>query len=216
MYDQDGKKVLENDNWGSNGAGTMSTAFASVGAFPLSDTASKDAAFLAQVNGPRTVHVNAVTTGSGVVLVEAYDMETSNAGRLKNVSARNRVGTGADILIAGFVINGNMPKKVVVRGVGPRLTSAFGLTGVLADPRLEIHTTINNADTIVASNDNWGENGQGPALETAFAQVGAYSYGPSTLDSALALTLPAGVYTAHIIGVGNTTGEAVVEVFDAD
>jgi hypothetical protein len=214
VYDSGGTKILSNDNWGDGGqASTLSTVFSSVGAFPLTDTASKDAAVVTSVSGSRTFHVNAASSGSGVVLVEAYDTQSGNAVRLINVSARNRVGTGADVLIAGFVISGNVPKKVVVRGIGPRLQSLFGINGVLADPNLDLYDSGNK---LVASNDNWGDNNQSATLESAFSKVGAYSFGPSTKDSALYITLPAGAYTAILSGVGGTTGEAVVEVYDAD
>jgi hypothetical protein len=214
VFIQGGTKVQENDNWGDGGAApTMAGIFASVGAFEIPTTTSKDSALVAQVDGVRTFHVNSATTGSGVVLIEAYDMEKSSTGRLKNVSARNRVGTGADVLIAGFVINGNMPKKLVIRGIGPRLQSLFGLTGVLADPVLEIFDSKSN---LIATNDNWGDNNQSATLEAAFSYVGAYSFATSTKDAAIYLTLPAGVYTAIVSGAGATTGEAVVEVYDAD
>jgi hypothetical protein len=160
--------------------------------------------------------VNSTTAGlSGVALVEVYDTEDGNTVRLKNVSARNQVGTGSDILIAGFVINGNVPKRLVIRGIGPRLIG-FNVSGVLADPVLEVHTRINDVDTVFASNDNWSDEDFGGAMQTAFSQVGAFGLDSGSKDAALSVTLPAGQYTVHVKGVNNTTGEALVEVYDAD
>src|SRR6185295_15976817 len=120
------------DNWG--GSTTLSTAFASVGAFGLPPT-SLDAALLRSIEGGHTVQVTG--TASGTVLVEAYDAGSGHSPRLTNVSARNRSGTGNDILIAGFTISGTGSKNLLIRAVGPTLAS-FGVTGTLADPKLEV------------------------------------------------------------------------------
>jgi hypothetical protein len=192
-------KVDENDNWSSNLASTL----AGVGAFPLTP-GSKDAAFVASINGPYTVQLKG--TGSGVVLVDAYDTTATYAPRFKNVSARNQVGTGANILIAGFVIDGNTPKTVLVRGIGPALRDIWGVSGVLADPRLEIRR---EDDTVVAQNDNWDA-----SLAPTFDAVGAYRFTAGSKDAALLLSLPPGTYTAQLSGVGGTTGDGVVEVYE--
>jgi outer membrane protein assembly factor BamB/subtilisin family serine protease len=189
--------VDTNDNWSSS----LATTLASVGAFPLTP-GSKDAAMVTTMNGPYTVQVK----GTGVVLVDGYDTTPNSTPRLKNLSARNQVGTGTSILIAGFVIDGNTARTVLIRGIGPALRDIWGLTTALVDPKLEIR---NSAEQKIAENDNWNA-----ALTTTFDAVGAYRFTAGSKDAALVITLPPGIYTAQLSGVGDTTGEGVVEVYE--
>ena len=125
-----------------------------------------------------------------------------------NLSARVQVGTGANILIAGFVVGGSTSKTVLVRASGPALVP-FGVTGTLPDPKLSI---INSASATVASNNGWGGN---PQIVSAAASVGAFGWGnPSSNDSAILVTLPPGAYTAQVAGASGDTGVALVEVYD--
>ena len=137
--------------------------------------------------------------------------------RLSNISTRALSGTGASVLTAGFVIGPGANKQVLIRAVGPTLSS-FGLTGVLSDPVL---TVYNSANVVVASNDNWATPvGPGAAtnaqLSAAFSSVGAFAFGTTTTsrDSALLTTLAPGNYTAQVAGAGGTTGIALVEVYE--
>lgn len=193
--------LAENDNWGAGGE--IRVAATSVGAFQLPDN-SKDAALLQTLGaGAYTVQLGG---SSGVGLVETYEVGANAATRLTNVSARSQVGTGADILIAGFVIAGQGPRTVLVRAIGPGLTQ-FGVTGVLADPKLDVYT----GTSLVQTNDNWGGTA---ALTAAFAQVGAFALPAASRDAVLQLTLQPGAYSAQISGVGNTTGSALVEIYE--
>jgi hypothetical protein len=199
----------ENDNWG--GTDTLRTSFAQLGAQPLDD-ASTDAAWLGTLtSGPYTVQVTSADTGSGIALVECYDAGTGTTARLVNVSARTQVDTGAGVLIAGFVVDGNAPKLVLIRGLGPSLA---GISGVLADPQLEIfkyHTDIKNFVPL-ATNDNWGGT---QALKDLQTTVGAQELTvDDSKDAAIAITLAPGVYTAQVSGVNSTTGVALVEVYE--
>jgi uncharacterized protein (DUF1800 family) len=137
--------------------------------------------------------------------------------RLSNISTRALSGTGASVLTAGFVIGPGANKQVLIRAVGPTL-SAFGLSGLLADPVL---TVYNSANVVVASNDNWATPvGPGAAttaqLSAAFSSVGAFAFGTTTTsrDSAVLVTLAPGNYTAQVAGTGTTTGIALVEVYE--
>lgn len=124
---------------------------------------------------------------------------------LANISTRLRVETGDNILIAGFIVTGNAPKRVIIRAIGPSLT----LPGKLANPTLELR---NSSGALVASNNDWRVGG--PTQE---ADVMATGIPPSNnLESAIVQTLPAGgaSYTAQVRGVNNSTGVAVVEVYD--
>jgi hypothetical protein len=193
--------VAQNDDWTSS----LAPAFASLGAFPL-DAGSKDAALLLSSFGPTTAQVTG--SGSGVMLVEVYDADSSGA-RLTNVSARNQVGTGVNVLVSGFVIAGSGSETLLIRGIGPALHDVFGVNGQLADPLLEIHQTINGVDTVIATNDNWAT-----SLTATFDKVGAYHFTAGSKDAALLVTLQPGVYTAQVSGVSGGTGDGVVEVYE--
>ncbi len=195
-----GQTQLEaNDNWG--GGAPLANTFASLGAFGL-PAASLDAALLRSVEGSHTAQVTG--TGAGSVLVEAYDAGAGFAPRLANVSARNRSGAGADILIAGVTIAGTGPKNVLIRAIGPTLAS-FGVAGTLADPKLEVYS----GTTKIAENDNWAAN-----LADTFARVGAFPLAAGSRDAALVISLQPGSYTVQVPGADGGTGEALVELYE--
>jgi len=192
-------RVFANDDWPQ----TLSSVFPTVGAFALGN-GSKDAGFLQTVDGTRSIMAQG--TGAGVVLVEAYDTGTPSAARLVNVSARNRVGTGDDILIAGFNISGaGGPKPLLIRAVGPGL-AALGVPGTLADPKLEI---FDGNGAKVVENDSWNA-----SLAAVFSSVGAFALPAGSRDAALVVSLPPGSYTAQVSGVGGLTGDAIIEVYE--
>jgi hypothetical protein len=122
-----------------------------------------------------------------------------------NISTRALVGTGDGVLIGGFIMNGNgqVDDVALVRAIGPSLT-AFGVAGALQDPTLELHGPDG---TIIATNDNWKETQQALIQSTGLAPT-------DDRESAIYATLPAGHYTAIVRGVGNTTGVAIVEVYN--
>ncbi len=192
-----------NDNWGGNA--TIATTSAQVGAFAFVSPSSKDAALLATLpTRAYTVHVTAADGGTGVALAEIYDAGFGAApARLVNISARTVVGTGDKVLIAGFVIR-DLPRAVLIRAVGPTLAQ-FDVTGVLADPRLELYS----GQTKLSENDNWN-----PADAARFTQVGAFSLPAGSKDSVIVAQLAPGAYTAVVSGVGATTGVALVEVYE--
>jgi hypothetical protein len=185
-------------------AGNLVPKFASVGAFGF-PTGSKDAAFVESINAAYSIQAKG--TGPGVVLVEAYDTGEATAARLVNVSARNRVGTGDDILIAGFALSGSGAKRLLIRAVGPTLGAApFNVPGVLSNPKLEIY----NSDGVkVTENDDWD-----PQLSTTFLGVGAFLLNSGSRDAALVTTLPAGSYTVQVKGADGGTGEALIEIYE--
>jgi hypothetical protein len=191
-------EVLSNNDWPAS----LAPTFQSVGAFPFT-AGSRDAAFVQSMD--TAYSVQAVGTGAGVILVEAYDTGAASAARLVNVSARNRVGTGDDILIAGFTIAGTGGKQLLIRAVGPKL-SAFGVGNVLADPKLEI---FDGAGAKLSENDSWAV-----ALATTFSAVGAFPLDAGSRDAALLTTLPPGSYTAQVRGSDGGTGEALIEIYE--
>ena len=106
-----------------------------------------------------------------------------------------------------FTITGPGTKTVLIRGVGPTLSS-FGVSGVLADPQLQLFTPTG---VVLASNNDWGNSAQ---LAAAFAQVGAFSLAANSKDAALLIPLGAGTYTVSFSGVNATTGNAFLEIYD--
>lgn len=210
-----GGVAASNDDWQTDNAGLsqatrVAAAAARVGAFAL-PTASKDSALIFAVNsGAHTTGLLRPNSTTGVALTEVYDLDTASAARLTNVSARMNVGTGENALIAGLVISGDTAKTVLVRGVGPTL-AAFGVTGLLADPQISVFS----GSTPIATNDNWQSGTSTVAqITTASAQVGAFALPAGSKDAVLLLTLAPGAYTVVLTGVGNTTGVALVEVYD--
>lgn len=189
--------INRNDDW----AAALAPLFTQLGAFALTN-GSKDAALDVSLSGPHTAQLTGPS--SGIVLVEVYDAGEGNAVRLINVSARNFVGTGDNILIAGFVATGSVGKTLLIRAVGPTL-AGFGVPGTLANPKLEIYKD----GAKIYENDDWA-----PALATVFASVGAFGLTPNSGDSALLVSLPPGAYSAQVSGVANGTGEALVEVYE--
>ncbi|MGI8956193.1 MAG: hypothetical protein ACR2II_04670 [Chthoniobacterales bacterium] len=126
------------------------------------------------------------------------------ASQLLNISTRLGVGTGENVLIGGFIINGTQPKKVILRGIGPSLES-FGIPNFLADPVLELH----KPDGSVVTDDNWKDTQQAEIQSTGIA--------PSNdNESAIVATLDPGAYTVVLQGKNQTTGVALVEAYDLD
>ena len=123
-------------------------------------------------------------------------------GAALNISTRLPVGTGQNVLIGGFIIQGTIPKNVIIRAIGPSLP----LAGALQDPFLELHDGTGAA---IATNDNW--------RSTQMVEIHASSLAPSNdAESAIVATLSPGAYTAVVRGANNTTGIAVVEAYDLD
>ena len=123
-----------------------------------------------------------------------------------NISTRLRVEVGDKVLIGGFIVRGNTPKPVVLRGLGPSLTT-FGIpaANVLKDPFLELRGA---SGALITSNDNWKESPQK-------AQIQGTVFQPSDdRESVILATLPPAAYTVVLEGVGNTSGIGLVEIYD--
>ncbi len=143
--------------------------------------------------------------------VSVKPLTTSPDTRLLSLSTRGNVGTGPNVLIAGFVVTGS-PKKMLIRAIGPTL-STYNVPGVLANPVLDIYDSSNK---VIAHNDNWGDNSNADQIVSTAARVAAAALTKGSLDSALLLQLQPGAYTAIVSGSGDTTGVALVEAYDAD
>jgi YVTN family beta-propeller protein len=207
-----GTSTLIGSNAGWAGNAVISSTAAAVGAFTWTNASSHDSALLVSPDGPYTAQISGQGGDNGVALAELYDATpagtyTPTTPRLINVSARNQVGTGANILIGGFVIGGTTSETVLIRASGPALV-ALGGTGTLPDPELQLYS----GSTLLESNTGWGGNAQ---IASVVASLGAFSWGSSaTPDSALLVTLPPGAYTAQVSGASGDTGVALLEVYE--
>lgn len=158
----------------------------------VSDIAGGNVAYCATFNGEQDIY---------------YVRVAPPSLRLLNISTRLQVQTDDNRLIAGFIVTGADPKKVIIRGIGPSLTA---VNGTLADPILELH----QGDTTIATNDNWKIKSDGTNQQ---AEVEATTVAPSDeLESAILATLAPRSYTAILAGKDNGTGIGVVEVYDLD
>lgn len=125
--------------------------------------------------------------------------------RLGNLSTRTEVGAGAHVLVSGFVVGPGDTKKILLRAVGPALSS-FAVTGTLGDPVLRL---FDAGGTLLATNDDWSA-----ADAATMSSVGAFALPPGSRDAALVATLAPGAYTAQVSGAAGTTGVALLEIYD--
>ena len=132
--------------------------------------------------------------------------DPSEGSHFVNISTRMHVGVGNDVMIAGFTVWGSQSKTVIVRVLGPTLGS-YGVNNVLSDPILELH---NSSGATIATNDDWQTGSQA-------SQISNSGYAPNNgNEPALIATLAAGPYTAIVRGYNNSTGVALVEVYELD
>lgn len=202
-------KIGENDNWG--GTSALTSAFGAVGAFGYSSASSLDAAAVTDFPaGGNSVIVSSADGGAGNVIAELYDTApaasiTTTTPRLINVSVLKNIGNG---LTVGFVVAGSTGRTVLIRAVGPTIGAApFNVPGAIGDPQLKLFS----GTTAVGENDNWGGTA---ALTSAFSLVGAFGLPAGSRDAALLATLQPGNHTVQVTGAGNTTGVAIVEVYE--
>ena len=208
---------LKTNNGWAGDSGIAGTASA-VGAFAWTNASSHDSALLASLaGGPCTAQVAGQVGDTGVALAEVYDATPEGAytpasPRLVNISARVQVGTGGNILIAGFVIGGSTSRTVLIRASGPALVP-FGVTGTLADPQLQLYrSNSDGTSALLSTNSGWGGR---PQIANVAASVGAFAWGnPASADSAILATLPPGAYTAQVSGASGDTGVALAEVYE--
>jgi hypothetical protein len=150
-----------------------------------------------------------VTNAAGTSLTSAtcqLEVSTGSAElRIVNSSTRLFVGTGDQVLITGFVLAGSGARSLLVRAVGPGL-SPFGVAGTLSDPQL---TVYDSARRVLATNDDWIA-----SLVPIMTQAGAFPLPAASRDSALVVSLPAGAYTFMVSGANNSSGIALLEVYE--
>jgi hypothetical protein len=191
-----GPTLLEtNDNWTSNEAAVKATG--------LQPTNALESAIVTTLApGAYTVILSGKNNGTGIGLVEVYDLAPDSKALLANISTRCDVETGDNVLIGGFILEGAEPSQILVRAIGPSLTKE-GVHGALADPILDLY----DANGAVITNDDWRGTQEAAIIATGVAPT-------NDKESAILATLPPGNYTAIVSGKNNGTGVALVEVYN--
>ena len=215
LHDGTGALIASNDNWQHTIIGGIITGdqrgdIRNSGHAPGD---GRESAIIAELPaGNYTAILRGVNNMTGVALVEVYDLSTNSNSILANISTRAFVQTGDDVMIGGFIVAGGVSKRVIVRAIGPELTH-YGVPNALADPTLELH---DGTGALIASNDNWVRTIIGGIITAnQLRELLDSGYAPTDLnESAIIADLPAGNYTMIVRGVNNTTGVALVEVYE--
>ena len=215
LHDGAGALIASNNNWqttiiGGIIASDQVSAIQNSGHAPTQ--ASESAIIATLPSGNYTAVVRGVNNTVGVALVEVYDLSLGTTSILGNISTRDFVQTGANLMIGGFIVQGTQSNTVIVRAIGPELTP-FGIPNALADPTLELH---DGTGALIASNNNWQTTIIGGIITSnQVAAIQNSGHAPTQAsESVIAVTLPPGNYTAIVRGVNNTVGVALVEVDD--
>jgi hypothetical protein len=194
LRDGAGNQIATNDNWKDS----QEQAIADTGLAPANDSESATVATLLPGNYTAIVNGNGGTTGIG--LVEVYELDSTS--RLLNISTRGFVGGGDNVMIAGLILNGTDNGTICFRVLGPSL-AAFGVQGVIADPRLDL---VNAQGTKIGANNNWKDSQQNTIQSAGLAPA-------NDTESALLITLAPGNYTAIVSGSSGMTGVGLVEAY---
>ena len=194
---QNGVLITSNDNWKDS----QEDEIAATGLQPPNDLES--AIVISLDPGEYTVILRGQNSGTGIGLVEAYDLDSAAISTLANTSTRGLVQTDDNVLIGGFIIGNGGSDTVVVRAIGPSLADA-GVANPLVDPTLDLYDA-NGA--IILSDDNWRETQESLIQSTGLAPT-------NDLESAIIRSLEPGNYTAIVRGKDGGTGVALVEVYN--
>jgi hypothetical protein len=217
LHNAAGALIASNNNWAATIIGGIITSnqVAAIGASGYAPSDLRESAMIVNLPpGNYTAIVRGVGNTTGVALVEVYDLSPAHRSILANISTRSFVETGDNVMIGGVIVQGTLPTRVIVRAIGPELTQ-YGVPNPLADPTLELH---DSTGALIASNDNWQHTIIGGIITSdQVAAIRASGHAPGApSESAIIANLPPGNYTAIVRGANNTTGVALVEVYDLD
>ena len=192
--------LAQNNDW-------KDTQAAEISATQLAPSRDAESAIVRTLDpGRYTAILRGRDGGTGIGLIEVYDLDTPSGTKLTNISSRGFVGTGDDVLIGGVIAGGGEASatvRVIIRALGPSLDTS-GISGAIADPTLEI---FDANGVSVGFNDNWRGPQESELVESGLAP-------DRDPESAIILQLVAGNYTAVLRGKGETTGTALLEVYD--
>ncbi len=199
LHDSTGALLQSNDDWRTNQEQEIIAS-------RLAPTNNLESAIVADLApGSYTAIVSGVGGGTGIALVEIYDLEPSS-GKLANISTRARVDIGDDVMIGGFIINGPQSQKNVIRALGPSLTTQ-GVAGALANPLLDVYNS--NGDLLIENDDYYSGR--------IYAVIGGYGLLPGSLyEPAIYFEAAPGSFTAIVRGVGGTAGVGLIEIYGVD
>ncbi|HSH38571.1 MAG TPA: hypothetical protein VK993_07275 [Chthoniobacterales bacterium] len=200
LHDSAGN-IVRNDDWKVD-AQTNESQEASVAATGLPRTSELESAMIATLPpGPCTAVVRGKDGAAGVALVEVYDLDQGASATMANIGTRGRVGTGQNVMIGGFIVLGSNPSRVLVRAIGPSLTTEIG--EALQDPVLELRD-VNGG--LIDVNDDWKAGRESEIAQTTIPPT-------HESESALVTMLYPGNYTAIVRGKDETTGIGLVEAY---
>ena len=197
LHNGTGAVLTTNDDW-------KVPQQAAIEAAGLAPTDDREAAILLSLQpGSYTVIESGKNGTSGVGLIEVYDVDVTANAQLSNISTRGSVLTGNNVVIGGFIVSGATGSiDLVVRALGPSL-ALFQVPNPLPDPILGLY---NSNGMLIASNNNWKDSQQSEIQNTGLQP-------PNNLDSAIAITVTPGNYTAIVSGNNGGTGIGLVEVY---
>lgn len=206
VFDSTGTEIAMNDNW-------RTSQQAEISASGLAPTSDNEAAVIINLAGAGartnyTAILSGANGGTGIGLVEVYDLDGESFADLGNVATRGVVGTGNGVLIGGLIVRDdsftNQSQNILVRGIGPSL-GAVGVSNALQDPVIDLHDA---QGAVIASNNDWGSSADAIALI-------ATGLAPShPKEAALIKTLAPGAYTVVLSGVSGGTGVGNVEAYN--
>jgi hypothetical protein len=199
--------LATNDNWKTRTNGSSQQA--DIEATTIAPVNDLEPAILVTLSpGAYTAILAGKSGGTGVGLVEVYDLGQGANSQLANISTRGFVDTGDNVMIGGLIVGGGAgggTTRVLVRALGPSVPVA----GALPDPTLELH---DGSGALIASNNNWKTRPDGSSQQ---AEIEATALQPgNNLDSALVRTLSPGNYTAIVRGTNSNTGVGLVETYN--
>src|SRR5262245_46484882 len=217
LHNGSGALIATNDNWQTTILGGIITSnqVSDIQNSGHAPTAASESAIIASLPpGNYTAIVRGVSNANGVALVEVYDLSSGTSSILGNVSTRSFVQKGENVMIGGFIFQGTGAARVIIRAIGPELTQ-YGITNALANPRLELH---NGTGALIGANDDWQTTILGGIITSnQVSDIQNSGHAPSSAsESTIIANLPPGDYTAILRGVNNSTGVALVEVYDLE
>jgi hypothetical protein len=217
LHNGAGALIASNDNWVTTIIGGIITTdqVAAIRASGYAPSDLRESAMIVSLPpGNYTAIVRGLNSTTGIGLVDVYDLSAATNSILGNISTRGLVQTEDNVMIGGFIVQGTLPKRVIVRAIGPEL-SQYGVPNTLPDPTLELH---NGTGALIASNDDWQHTIIGGIITSDqvrdIMNSGLAPTDPS--ESAIIANLPPGNYTAIVRGKNIIVGVALVEVYDID
>ncbi len=196
LYDATGNLLASNNDWQQTQAQTLRDANLA----PTNDLESAILATLAP--GAYTAIVRGNGNGTGIGLVEVYDLQTTATSKLANLSTRGLVGSAQNVMIGGTIVTGPDAARVVFRALGPSLAAA-GIANAISDPQIDLFDANGSK---ISSNNNWKDSQQAAIAGSGLAPA-------NDLESAIVADLAAGNYTVIVSGVNGASGVGLVEAY---